>query len=86
MPDLGEEESQDGVAPVPTRAGAGALPEPGEESPGSCRDRVAAPVRDADRASAALGALSTVQTAPPGCEALPAVLNARAALWRCPRS
>lgn len=76
------------MAPVPTRVEA--LPEPGEESPGSCRDRVAkawgsaASVRNTERVSAAFEALSAVHPVPPSCEALPAVLNARASLWRCP--
>lgn len=38
MPDLREEESQDRMALVPTSAEA--FQEPGEGSPGSCRDGV----------------------------------------------
>ena len=58
------------MAPVP--ASAEALREPGEGSPGSCRDRAAkawrspAAVRGTERASAAFEALSAVQTAPQG--------------------
>lgn len=78
------------MSAIPTSTEA--LRVPGEGCLGSCGDgatkaweKCSSWSRSWKSAPAAFEALSVVLIPPPGCEALPAVLNSRWALERCPQ-